>query len=289
LANVRRHVSVRFEGYKYRAETLLSPGRAAGDSWIHAITLGRMRTRQSAVNSALWTFVALLLVIAFVLLGRWQLHRTYRPVDGYSAEPAAIPLETVVSAGATIPTTAVARQVTVSGSYLAAGQEVVPGHSLSGQAVSWVVTPLVMADKAEVLVVRGWIGAGGTALATPPTLPVSVTGRIEIGNVLQSETTPDSGVSPSVPTIGTNAASSSALPTGYLIRTAQSPPDPLSLQPVPAAPPHEHAPKEFHLQNSIYVVQWWLLAIIAVVTWWRFLRASREPQPADDQRLEPAV
>jgi cytochrome oxidase assembly protein ShyY1 len=248
-----------------------------------------MRTRQSAVNSALWTFVALLLVIAFVLLGRWQWHRTYRPVDGYSAEPAAIPLETLVSAGAAIPATAVARQVTVSGSYLAAGQEVVAGHSLSGQSVSWVVTPLVMADKAEVLVVRGWIGAGGTALAAPPTLPVSVTGRIEIGDVLKSGTTPDSGVSQSVPTIGTNAASTSALPAGYLIRTAQSPPDPLSLQPVPSAPPHDHAPKEFHLQNAIYVVQWFLLAIIAVVTWWRFQRAGREPHPADDQRLEPAV
>jgi cytochrome oxidase assembly protein ShyY1 len=75
-----------------------------------------------------------------------------------------------------------------------------------------------------------------------------------------------------------------------LIRTAQSPPDPLSLQPVPAAPPDDHAPNEFHLQNAIYVVQWFLLAIIAVVTWWRFLRASRQPHPAGDQQpLEPAV
>lgn len=257
---------------------------------IHAITLGRMRARQSAVNSALWTAVALLLVIAFVLLGRWQLHRTYRPVDGYSAEPAAIPLETLVSAGAPIPATAVARQVTVSGNYVASRQEVVPGHSLSGQAVSWVVTPLEMADRTEVLVVRGWIGAGAAALATPPTLPVSVTGRVEIGNVLNSGTSRDSASQQSVPTSGTNPPGSSALPAGYLIRTAQSPPDPLSLQPVPAAPPDDHAPKEFHLQNAIYVVQWFLLAIIAVVTWWRFLRASRHPQPADDGRpLEPAV
>jgi surfeit locus 1 family protein len=247
-----------------------------------------MRTRQSAVNSALWTFVALLLVIAFVLLGRWQLHRTYRPVDGYAAEPAAIPLESLVSAGAAIPAAAIARQVTVSGNYVAAGQEIVPGHSLSGQAVSWVVTPLVVADQGEVLVVRGWIGAGGTALATPPTLPVSVTGRIEIGNVLNIRTPPDSGSSQTVPTIGTDTPRSSVLPAGFLIRTAQSPPDPLSLQPVPAAPPDDHAPKEFHLQNAIYVVQWFLLAIIAVVTWWRFLQASRHPVPADDQ-LEPAV
>jgi surfeit locus 1 family protein len=253
-----------------------------------------MRTRQSAVNSALWTVATLLLVIAFILLGRWQLHRTYRSVDGYSAEPAAIPLKALVSAGGAIPASAVARQVTVTGSYIAAAQEIVPGHSLSGQAVSWVVTPLEMADKAEVLVVRGWIGAGADALAAPPTFPVSVTGRIETGGVLTVGTAPNSGAvshSGTVPNTGTNGQSqATALPDGYLIRTAQSPPDPLSLQPVPAAPPRDHAPKEFHLQNAIYVVQWFLLAIIAVVAWWRFLRASRRPETADDQRpLEPAV
>lgn len=227
------------------------------------------------MNLALWTLVVLLLAVAFVMLGRWQWHRTYRPVDGYSAEPAAVSLETLVPAGTAIPAVAVARQVTVTGDYVTTGQEVVPGHTLSGQAVSWVVTPLVMADRTEVLVVRGWIGATGGALATPPTSPVTVTGRIEIGDVLTS---------------GTATASHSALPSGYLVRTAQSPPDPLSLQPVPAAAPDDHAPQEFHLQNAIYVVQWYLLAIIAVVTWWRFLRARRRPHPVDDQRpLAPAV
>jgi cytochrome oxidase assembly protein ShyY1 len=253
-----------------------------------------MRTIRSAVNSALWTMAALLLVIAFVLLGRWQLHRTYRSVDGYSAEPAAIPLETLISAGEAIPAGAVARQVTVTGNYVAQAQEIVPGHSLSGQAVSWVVTPLEMPDKSQVLVVRGWIGAGEVALAAPPTLGVSVTGRIETGDVLNVGTVSNGGAisnSGTVPTVGTDEPSqATALAGGYLIRTAQSPPDPLSLQPVPAAPPHDHAPKEFHLQNAIYVVQWFLLAIIAIVAWWRFLRASRRPQSADDQRpLEPAV
>ena len=239
--------------------------------WLRfcGITLSPMRTRQSAVNVGVWTVVVLLLVVAFVVLGRWQWHRTYRSVDGYSAEPAAVSLETLVPPGAGIPATAVARQVTVSGAYFTAGQEIVPGHSLSGQPVSWVVTPLVMADRTEVLVVRGWISSAGSALATPPTSPVSVTGRVELGDVL---------------TIRTNATAKSALPAGYLIRTAQSPPDPLSLQPVPAAAPREHAPKQFHLQNAIYVVQWYLLAVIAVVTWWRSLRARLRPDAADDQR-----
>ena len=166
-------------------------------------------------------------------------------------------------------------KVTVTGSYVAARQEVVAGHSLSGQAVSWVVTPLVTTDNTQVLIVRGWVSATETALTVPPNSPVTVTGRIEVGGVSD---------------VGTISAAQSALPDGYLIRTAQSPPDPLSLQPVPASPPDDHAPKEFHLQNAIYVVQWYLLAIIAVVTWWRFLRAGRAPHMADDQRpLAPAV
>jgi cytochrome oxidase assembly protein ShyY1 len=180
--------------------------------------------------------------------------------------------------GTQIPEAAVAREVTVTGSYVVAGQKLVTGHSLSGQAVSWVVTPLLTTDKTQLLIVRGWISGTEAALAIPPSSPVTITGRVEIGSVSAIGTNPAAPAAPA------------ALPGGYLIRTAQSPPDPLSLQPVPAAPPDDHAPKEFHLQNAIYVVQWYLLAIIAVVTWWRFLRASRDPQTADDQRpLAPAV
>jgi cytochrome oxidase assembly protein ShyY1 len=74
------------------------------------------------------------------------------------------------------------------------------------------------------------------------------------------------------------------------MRTAQAPPDPLSLQPIPAAPPHDNAPAEFHLQNAIYVVQWFLLALIVPVAWWRFLRSTRESRTTDDTRpLEPVA
>ena len=237
-----------------------------------------MPDERSARSPLMLTVTALLLVVAFVLLGRWQMSRVYRPVDGYSAEPAAVPFATLVPSGgavpAAVPAAAVSRQVSLSGHFLAAGQVVVPGHTLSGQAVSWVVTPLVMADGTQVPVVRGWVGAADQALATPPTGVVAVTARLESGAVLPAAA----------------AGGSAHLWSGYVIRTAQAPPDPLSLQPVPAAAPHITAPAEFHLQNAIYVVQWFLLAVIAVVMWWRFLRASREWDTAADKRaLEPAA
>jgi hypothetical protein len=236
-----------------------------------------MATDAPAPNPLVLTISALVIVVACILLGRWQLDRVYRPIDGYSAEPAAVPLQTLVPAGAGVPPAAVGRQVTLSGRYAGTEQDIVPGHFLSGQPVSWVVTPLVLSDHTQVLVVRGWIGPGGQALATVTSAAVSVTGRIETGAVLPGGSgAPAGGLTP--------------LRSGYLIRTAQSPPDPLSLQPAPAAPPHSDAPAEFHLQNAIYVTQWMLLAGIIVVGWWRLRGAGQKPHVADDTRpMEPVA
>jgi hypothetical protein len=60
------------------------------------------------------------------------------------------------------------------------------------------------------------------------------------------------------------------------VRTAQSPPDPLSLQPVPSAPATvAGGSKEFHLQNAVYTSQWWIFAVLIIVYWWRLLREER--------------
>jgi len=217
---------------------------------------------------------AFIVIVACVLLGHWQLSRVYRPVDGYSAEPAAVPLDTLVGADGAVSPTEVARQVTAAGHYAIEAQRIVPGHSLSGQPVSWVVTPLVLPDHTEVLVVRGWIDAGGQALAAPVAYPVAITGRIEQGSVLppgSTRTAPATGAPPH-------------LRSGYLVRTAQVPPDPLSLQPVPEPAPRSNAPAEFHLQNAIYVVQWFLLAAIVLVIWWRLRRAMQQAARADGPR-----
>jgi surfeit locus 1 family protein len=205
--------------------------------------------------------VALVIVVACLLLGRWQLGRVYRPSSGYLAEPAAVQLTTLVPMGDPIPQAVIGRQVTVFGRYVRAGQVVVPGHVVGGQPVSWVVTPLLMPDRTEVLVVRGWVGPGARALAAPPARRVTVTGRIEDGVVLPPASPATHGPI--------------RLHAGYLIRTAQSPPDPLSLQPAPAAGPATDQPREFHLQNAVYVVQWFLLALVVIVSWWRLHRLRR--------------
>lgn len=200
------------------------------------------------------TVTALVAVLACVLLGAWQLGRVDRPVDGYSAEPTTVPLDRLVPAGSTVPAADVARQVLVTGSYDGAAQRLEPGHALDGQPVDWVVTPLVLPDATRLLVVRGWVTGSGQSLAVPPTGSVSVTGRLEQG-----------------PSAGAGGA---RFRDGYVVRTAQSPPDPLSLQPVPVPPPHNDAPDEVHVQNAVYVVQWWFFAAIMLVSWWRLVRAN---------------
>jgi cytochrome oxidase assembly protein ShyY1 len=200
------------------------------------------------------TVTALVAVFACLLLGAWQLGRVDRPVDGYSAEPTTVPLDRLVPVGSTVPAADVARQVLVTGSYDGGAQRLEPGHTVGGQPVDWVVTPLVLPDATRLLVVRGWVTGSGQSLAVPPTGSVSVTGRLEQG-----------------PSAGAGGA---RFRDGYVVRTAQSPPDPLSLQPVPVPPPHNDAPDEVHVQNAIYVVQWWFFAAIMLVSWWRLVRAN---------------
>jgi cytochrome oxidase assembly protein ShyY1 len=202
------------------------------------------------------TLTAVVVVLACLVLGRWQLTRVSRPIDDYSAEPAAVALDRLVPAGTAVGDAVTARQVTATGHYDAAGQRTVPGPDLSGQPVDWVITPLVTPSGATVAVVRGWVTTAGQKLAIPPTGSVTVTARLERGTL------------PSGPP-------TTWMTSGYLVRTAQSPPDPLSLQPVPATPPAGHAADAFHLQNAIYVVQWWLLALIVGGAWWRLMRAGR--------------
>jgi cytochrome oxidase assembly protein ShyY1 len=217
------------------------------------MTVGRLLLTRRWVGL---TLLALVFVLLFGWLGDWQLGRTYRTSGGYVQEPTAVPLDTLDPRGSTLAGSVVGRQATVSGQYDATHQVLVPGKFLDGSPVSWVVTPLQLSDGSTVEVVRGWAARDEAGLTTPPAGTVQVVGRLQ-------------------PTDSTIAATASGR-SGYLIRTAQTPPDPLSLQPVPSKPVQTTSgAREFHLQNAVYTVQWWVFAILVVVFWWRLLRDER--------------
>lgn len=217
------------------------------------MTVGRLLLTRRWVGL---TLLAAVFVVLFGWLGDWQLGRTYRASGGYVQEPAAGSLDTLDPRGSALAGSVVGRLATVSGQYDAAHQVLVPGKSLDGSPVSWVVTPLRLSDGSAIEVVRGWAAHDEAGLTAPPSGPVQVVGRLQ----------------PVDPTITTTASDRA----GYLVRTAQTPPDPLSLQPVPSRPLQTTSgAKEFHLQNAVYTVQWWVFAVLVVVFWWRLLRDER--------------
>lgn len=239
------------------------------------------------------TAFAVLLLVAFVLLGQWQWHRTFQAPDGWSDEPAAVALTSLDPIGEALPGASVARQVLVTGVYEPIRQLLVAGQQLAGQPVFWVLTPLQMPDGSQVEVVRGWINDPHDPLAAPPTGQVQVTGR------LRPDDDPASGsVLPAgqVSRVDARALASNlggSVHDGYLVRIAQSPPDPLSLQPVPTSAPPSHGtpPLQFHLQNFLYTLQWHFFALVVGYMWWRLLRddaraRSHPPQPRPAEAAE---
>ena len=197
------------------------------------------------------TITSVALAILFALLGRWQGGRVFRPVDGYSAEPAAVAVNTLIPSGTPASDKLFGRQATVSGTYSAGSQRLVGGKSVGGAPAIWVVTTLRSDGGREFYIVRGWTTTTDAALIAPPPGEVMITARIEPGSQV-------------------------GLAGFILIRTAQDPPDPLSLQPVVVAAPVQAQPRLFHLQNAIYVVQWFLLVLFVAIAWWRLRRRNAE-------------
>jgi cytochrome oxidase assembly protein ShyY1 len=232
------------------------------DSWR------QLRTRRWVTLSLL----ALVLVVACAFLGRWQYSRSYRPADSYSREPAAVSLDSVDSAGHPLTATVTDRQVIMSGRYDASHQRLIVGHMLEGAPVFWVVTPLRLADGSAIEVVRGWLTRVDAELSRPAESVVRVTGRIHL---LQ----PSAGASVAAPDYA-DAVDAGLLQRlgypardGYVVRTAQVAPDPLSLQPVPSqAPAAPPGAEQFYLQNAVYTVQWWVFALLIPVIWHRLFR-----------------
>jgi cytochrome oxidase assembly protein ShyY1 len=218
--------------------------------------------------------LALVVVAVCVLLGRWQYSRSYRPADGYSREPAAVSLDSVDPPSRSLAGGIAGHQVVVSGRYDTSHQRLIRGHLLEGAPVMWVVTPLRLSDGSAIEVVRGWLARNDAALSSPPVADVRVTGRIY---PLQ----PSTGSSAAAP--GYTNAIDLALQAqlgypardGYLVRTAQYAPDPLSLQPVPSkAPPAPPGAKQFYLQNAVYTVQWWAFVLLIPTIWQRLFSAD---------------
>lgn len=234
------------------------------------------------------------LVVVFLLLGRWQWHAGHKVAPLTERQLASWrtpePAGSLITADG-VDSTKIGQAVTVQGTYDSTRQLLVPGRTLDGHPGYYLIAPLVTGPGRAIAVNRGWLPAAGTA---EPAMPAAPTGRVTVtGWAAESESATGSvnqnGI---VQTIAPVAASgphevsviSAAqlvnlwpyhLPDGYLSATdAASLSGGLKALPAPL-PPHGTS---WDLLNIGYAFQWSLFAVVTVgwylLHWRRELRAS---------------
>lgn len=139
-------------------------------------------------------------VVLFVALGFWQLNRlderrsTNTEVEAAEAQPA-MPVAELVPAGPSATADEVDavdyRLASVTGTYRADQQVLVPNRTYASAPGYWVLTPLVQADGTGVVVNRGWIPFSYTEEGPwtdfdPPAGTVAVTGMVRPPQVRDS-------------------------------------------------------------------------------------------------------
>ena len=134
--------------------------------------------------------VAVLVALACVQFGRWQLDRldsrraANALVRGNVAAPA-VPAEALLRPGQRPAPDDEWRPVTATGRYDPAAQLLVRNRPLEGPG-SYVLVPLLTPDGTALLVNRGWVPRGATAstpteVPAPPAGEVRVVGRVRVG------------------------------------------------------------------------------------------------------------
>jgi surfeit locus 1 family protein len=234
-----------------------------------------------------------LLVLALVLagvmttLGVWQLDvyhsKTAEATAARAAQPP-VPIDSLMSVDEGLPGNAVGRQVSVSGRWApAADQLYVSDRVDDGRTGLWVITPLLVDGGSAVLVIRGWVPSTSAPDAAAPSGPAEV-----VGTVIASEADDASGAAE-----GSRVLPSLRIPTmvgmvgyrlydAFVVLSSSTPAAATSTVVPPPPPPTDHA----GLRNIAYAVQWWIFAAFVLFMWWRMMtdahrsRAAAASEPA---------
>ncbi|MFC4111189.1 SURF1 family protein [Nonomuraea zeae] len=226
--------------------------------------------------------VVLLVIPAFVFLGRWQFGRfeersanSDRVTSNIEAAP--VPLDRLAAPGQQVRQDDRFRTVTVAGTYDPSHALLVRRRPQAGMPGYYVLTPLVTGPGTAVIVNRGWVKAGATA-DTAPEVPPAPTGQVTVtGRLRPSETEESSGIRersglPAGQVLLINPAKiGEGLPYqlvgGYVELTEQQPKPAAAPEPVPAPDVGSGGGL-----NLAYGVQWWLFIGIAIAGWILLIR-----------------
>jgi cytochrome oxidase assembly protein ShyY1 len=239
-------------------------------------------------------------LIAFILLGRWQLgvfQDSGKPQA--AADPGPVTVATLAPVGAQMSGEGVGRRVTAEGVYEADRQLLVadrradvdaPGGKASQDDGYWVLTPLRLDDGTLMPVVRGWVATSDDpAVSAVPQGRVAVAGRLRPQQGTDSVQRRSEGLpAGQVQTVSTgeliNLWTGQKVRTGYVV--AQPPSG--SLTQVKVAPPEVGGTLTW--RNLAYAANWWIFAGFAVFMWFHFVRdavrADRDRAKSPQMALE---
>lgn len=237
------------------------------------------------------TLFALVVVVACVRLGLWQLDRlddrrmlNARVSAGLAEAPA--PLEDLLGEGGPLAY----RRAVVMGRYDTDREVILYGRALDGQPGNHVLTPLVLADGRAVIVDRGWVpfelDVPPVTEAAPPSTEVEVEGLLLTGQPDGAgEPRPGDDRVTTVKTVDLGVIGRDVpydLLPWFLQLQTQSPA--AGTLPVPEPPPElTEGP---HLS---YAFQWFAFAAIAAVGYVILIRRGVSDHPPTTSDREPST
>jgi len=244
---------------------------------VAALTFGAMPRFLLGRRWLLWHAALVVVLVAFTLLGLWQLNRFEHHARSRADVPVAA-IDDVIHPGGQLAGDDVARRVTAIGTYDDARTRLVPGRKIDNRTGFLVVTPL--RTTAGVLpVVRGWVATRSSAAIAAPAGRLTVTGRLQA-----SESGEASAVDPiaqlpddEVPYVATFSLletwpySPRSVYDGYLVATRE--------EPAGAATPvrvEAHSPSGGvgRWRNLAYALNWWLFGAAALFFWGSVVRRA---------------
>ena len=247
-----------------------------------------LRTATKPRNLALLA-VAVLVIVAFVQLGRWQLGVAEDEALRESLEQARsqqpVAVETVLRPHSDFPGELSTRPVTATGEF-GTDQVVVANRRLDGRTGFWLVAPLRVASTGATLpVLRGFV-------TSPSHLPPVPSGTVTVTGGLAPPESPYAGQAPPEGQLGSVDTSvlvgrwPGDLYNAFVFQQEESPAataatlGPMERVPTPSGE------TGFKWRNAAYAFQWWAFALFALYMWWRIVRDEKRD---DDEAAAEAL
>ncbi|MFC7491404.1 MULTISPECIES: SURF1 family protein [unclassified Knoellia] len=231
--------------------------------------------------------VALLIVLAFVQLGRWQLGVAEDEALRESLEKARtqqpVAIESVLRPHIDFPNDLSTRPVSATGTF-GSDQVIVAGRRLDGRAGFWVVAPLRVAVSGATLpVLRGYVSSPDEAPPVPSGT-VTVTGGLAPPESPYAGPPPPEGQLGSIDTSVLVSRWPGELYNAFVFQQGETPAPTAAATGSMVRVPTPSGDTGFKWRNAAYALQWWVFALFALYLWWRTVRHDVEEAGDNGQR-----